>query len=115
MDDVDISIEVGGTVNLPALNSFTRGTLALGAGQTLNVGNLANIDASRIYVSGGQVFNAVTATSYDTLDYYGGSDYFTATGTGSELNLSTLTSLNFDQDFGGKPDFCHRCAGQRES
>ncbi len=103
MDDVDISIEVGGTVNLPSLNSFTQGTLTLGAGQTLNIGSLGNIDGSRIYVSGGVVFNAVTATSYDSSDFYGGSDFFTATGTGSVLNLSTLTSMNFDQDKGGSP------------
>jgi PEP-CTERM motif len=103
MDDVDISAGVGGTVNLPALASFTRGTLTLGAGQTLNVGTINDIDGSRFLVSGGQTVNGVTATSYDSLDFIGGGDFFSATGAGTNLNLSTLTSLNFDQDFGGSP------------
>ncbi len=103
MDDVDVSIGVGGTVNLTALNSYTRGILTYGAGQTLNIGALNEVDGSRFHISGGQTFASVAATTYDTLDFFGGGDVFTATGALTTLNLSTLTSLNFDQDFGGSP------------
>ncbi len=103
MDDVDVSAGVGGTVNLTALGSYTRGTLTYGGGQTLNVGALNDVDGSRFLISGGQTFASVAATTYDTLDFFGGGDIFSATGALTSLNLSTLTSLNFDQDFGGSP------------
>ena len=66
---------------------------------------MSDIDGSRIYISGGQVFNGVTASTYDSLDYFSGGDFFTAEGAGSVLNLSSLTSLDFDQDMGGSPAY----------
>jgi hypothetical protein len=103
MDDVDISAGVGGTVNLPGLGSFTRGIMTYGAGQTLNIGALNDVDGSQFRISGGQTFAGVAATTYDTLDFFGGGDFFSSTGALTTLNLSSLTSLNFDQDFGGAP------------
>ena len=101
MNDVDITIGDGGTFNAPNVTTFTRGTLSLGSNQTLNVGPLSTIDGSRFLVSGGRTL-AVSATSYNSLDFYGGVDMFRATGTGSVLDMSTVQTLDFDDDFGGR-------------
>ncbi len=102
MDDVDLSLGDGGTLSVPNLNTYTRGTLTLGANQAVNSGPLQNIDGSRFVLSGGASY-AVAATSYDTLAFYGSGDFFAASGPSTVLDMSSVQSLSFDQDFGGAP------------
>ena len=98
---MDIAIGDGGTLNVTSLQSFTRGLLVLGANQTFNAGPLTNLDGSGIQLSGGRTL-AVSTTSYNDLDFRAG-DVFTASGNGTELDLSTINSMNFDHDFSGSP------------
>ena len=93
----------GGQLNAPNLTNLQRVTLSLGPGESLTTGNLAVIDGSRFLVTGGQTFSQVTAATYSSTEYFGGGDFFLADGTNSTLDLSSLVSLNFDQDFGGAP------------
>ncbi|QEG36829.1 beta strand repeat-containing protein [Bythopirellula goksoeyrii] len=93
----------GGQINAPNLTDFQNATLAINSGETVSTGNLANINGSRLYLSGGQTFSSVTASSYSSASMFGSGDFFLADGVGSNLDLSSLTSLNFDQDFGGSP------------
>ncbi|MCA9239668.1 MAG: hypothetical protein KDA37_05700, partial [Planctomycetales bacterium] len=101
LDDVDITIGDGGTLSATSLETFTRGSLTLGANQTLTTGPLTNINGSAILLSGGRTLS-VSATTYDDLDFRAG-DVFTATGSGTTLDLSSITSMDFDHDFGGSP------------
>ena len=101
LDDVDIAIGDGGTLNVTSLQSFTRGLLVLGANQTFNAGPLTNLDGSGIQLSGGRTL-AVSTTSYNDLDFRAG-DVFTASGNGTELDLSAINSMDFDHDFSGSP------------
>ena len=93
----------GGQISAPNLTSFQRATLAIGSGESVTTGNLANINGSRFHITGGQTFSKVTANSYNSDGTFGGGDFFLADGAGSLIDLSSLTSLNFDQDFGGSP------------
>ena len=91
MDDVDVSLGEGGTLNATSLGEYTRGTLSVGANQTLTIGSLNSIDGSRIHVAGdGVVFDSVTATSYNSLSHYSSGDIFSAEGSGAVLDLSSI-------------------------
>ena len=92
----------GGTIDAPLLTTVRRSQINVAPTQTLNLGILADIDGSRIRVSGGQNFS-VAAASYDSLSYFGGGDVFAAEGTGSALSLGSIANINFNQDFGGSP------------
>ena len=92
----------GGSINAPNLDTIKRTQISLTANQTLNLGTLADIDGSWINISGGQSLS-VTAGSYDAMSYFSTGDFFSATGTGTRLDLSSIQSMDFYQDLGGSP------------
>ena len=92
MTSSSIVIGTGGTLNASNLDTFTNSTLTLGADQTLNVGPLSDIDNTRLIVSGGKSL-AISDTIYDGRGIARG-DIFKAEGTGTVLDLSSLTSID---------------------
>jgi len=88
-----LAIAVGGTVNATSLTSFTNSSLSLAPGQTLNAPAFTDIDNSRLAVSGGAT-HAVAAGSYSSTDLSGSYTLFWADGSGSALDLSSITSID---------------------
>jgi len=88
-----ITIEDGGILNAPALNTLTESYLAMRGSAKMNTAGLSNIDLSRLILNSGAVFSEVTANSY----YYNGGcakDVFSATGSGTFLDLSSIETLH---------------------
>ena len=92
----------GGTIQAPKLTTIRRSQINVAPTQTLSLGNLTDIEGSRIRVTGGQSF-AAAATFYDSLDHFDGGDVFAVEGPGSILSLSSVATIDFNQDFGGSP------------
>ncbi|KKK85873.1 hypothetical protein LCGC14_2768890, partial [marine sediment metagenome] len=90
---VTVSIGQGGTLDVPKLTSFVGSLLYLGANQTLGAPQFENIDNSRFYLTGGVNFS-VAATSYSATGLVGNYTPFSAEGSGTLLDLSTLQSIN---------------------
>jgi len=115
------SLGDGATVNAPALVSLTSATLTAGAGATFDAPNLVDIsgsvigispawtltngvigamDNARLSVSGGApfgvAFSDVSATTYSStgLSTRGTYAILSATGTGTVLDLSSLTAID---------------------
>ncbi len=90
----------GGSIfNAPSLASMNYGYLRLSQPGTLVFGPLTNLDHTAIHLSGGTVFGVgtdqVAATSYSMTGYrYGNDTLFSADGTGTTLDLSSLTHIN---------------------
>ncbi len=81
------------TLDAPKLTRFHDSFLEVAPGRTLNVPAFTDILASRFLVSGGRRFR-VAATSYEAYQNWNWSPtLFQSTGTGSFLDLSTLTSI----------------------
>jgi len=95
----NIVIEDGGSVNAPALTDFTNSRVSLSPTRTFVNGTLNNIDNSRFSLSGGIEFG-VAGGDIDTGSYssvgVGGTNYtlFSAEGTGTVFDLSSLTSID---------------------
>jgi hypothetical protein len=106
----------GALVDAPSLVSLTNAVLSAGAGATFDApnlvdisgsvvnpspawtltrGTLANLDNARVSVSGGLVFDDISAASYSSAGLSGRGTYavLAADGTGSVLDLSSLTTL----------------------
>ncbi len=91
-----LSLGAGSTLNMPNLATLTNSTLSLTTGYTLNLGPLSNINGTRLLVSGGKVLGGLTATAYtNNYIYNTNADLLTATGAGSQLNLPTMTSIQY--------------------
>jgi hypothetical protein len=91
-----LSIDDGGTINAPVLTSFTNGLIQqYNPATTLISPPFTEFDHSRVFVSGGAVFDRVAATSY-TFNPGGTSswDVFGVTGPGSVLDLTSLESFS---------------------
>jgi hypothetical protein len=89
-----LQIDDGGTIDIPNLNTFTGSLLQVNPATTFVSQPIASFDNSRLFVTGGAVFDRVVASSYTfnpggTLSW----DVFLASGAGSVLDLSSLTSL----------------------
>ena len=81
------------TFNAPNLVTFQDSELGVSLGRNINVPLFQNIYASRISVSDGLSF-AVAATGYDMhQDWRSSLTIFSANGTGSRLDLSSLQSI----------------------
>lgn len=87
-----INFGFNSTFNAPQLRTFQNSTLNLAPGQILSVPPFTNFDASRLSVSSGSTLT-VGATSYQAP---GGTSatVFSADGSGSLLNLSSLGVIN---------------------
>jgi len=98
-------LAVGSSLQLPALTELTGSTLSLVPGATVRTGELGNIGSTRLSVAGGVQWGGsataangrVTATSY-TANFVGTA--LSATGSGSVLDLSSLTALTTAWDDG---------------
>jgi hypothetical protein len=97
----ELILSTGSTFNAPQLNNINGTLLSLTPGATLVTGQLSQIDNARLSVSGGATFGSqITDTTYNTGDLTFSTALFSADGTGSNLNLSSLNSLNYSADNG---------------
>lgn len=89
-DHVIVTIDDSATLNTNSWTSFTNSRLTImGGGRTLT--NLANLDQSSVFVSGGAKVSMPALISYEHSAAYGRT--FEASGSGSELSLGNLTTL----------------------
>ncbi len=93
LNGVTVTIGDGGVYNAPNLASFTHSSLDLAAGRTFNTPAFGDIDNSRISVSAGATLQ-VSATAYSATGLRGTYTLFSADGTGSRLDLSSITSID---------------------
>ena len=97
-----VSIGAGGAFNAPALTSFTNNSLTLGANQTLNAPLFTNVDGSRFTLTSGAVY-AVAAPAYSAAAVNAAATLFSASGTATLLDLSSLLAINdsWNDNWGG--------------
>jgi hypothetical protein len=88
-----LSLGQGAQFNAPVLTTLTGSTLTLRSGRTLNAPAFTAIDNARFLLSDGAQL-AVAATSYSATGRTGSATLFSATGTGTLLDLSSVTSFN---------------------
>ncbi|QDU89429.1 Autotransporter-associated beta strand repeat protein [Pirellulimonas nuda] len=88
-----MTVAAGGTVNAPGVTDITGAQLSLTPQTSVNLGTLAVIDDARIAVSGGRVFNQVSATGYALVTNPGSATLLSASGAGSRLGLPSLDSI----------------------
>ncbi|QDT00577.1 beta strand repeat-containing protein [Adhaeretor mobilis] len=85
-----------GTFTATSLTNFTNSTASMTAGQNLNVaaGGLTTINGSRFLLRGGKQYGAtqITATTFNNEYFTGNTTQFSADGTGTLLDLSSLQS-----------------------
>jgi hypothetical protein len=93
-------VPAGGTFNLPALTTLTNAFVGLTSG-TFNAPVLANIDNTQIEVSAGGSFTTVDDVYNTNLQFGGTKVQLSADGTGSALNLASITAYNANASFGG--------------
>ncbi|MBR0224460.1 MAG: fibronectin type III domain-containing protein, partial [Thermoguttaceae bacterium] len=87
-----ITAHAGETYNLPALTTYTNGTLTIAdASAVVSVPNLVNIDDSVFTLSGGAQLT-LNAASYQKSASSNGA-VFTVTGAGTKLSLPNLTTM----------------------
>jgi putative effector of murein hydrolase len=81
-------------IDIPQITTLNSAYVELnGSGAVFNTGTLTNIDKTRFVVTGGATFNRVSATSYDATGMGGGLYQLIVNGTGSKLDLSSLTTM----------------------
>ena len=88
----------------PNLVSVTSTELTLDPSVPLTTGLLANIDGSRIAVSGGLVYSDVVADAYayQGTNIPSATTLFSASGAGSVLDLSPIVTLSDNRNLGGQ-------------
>ncbi len=97
LNNVTISAAQDATLNAPLLTDFAGSVATLSPDITFTTGSLSNIDNARLFIEGGKVFNAVTASSYTANLSSGAQTLFQAGGSGSLLDLSSLTSIEANE------------------
>lgn len=90
---LSLTVSSGGTINLPALTTFNNTTISINQGN-LNVGALTSIDGSTISLTNTSYTLPAGVTTYSP-NSRGSATLFSATGAGSVLDLTSLTSLAF--------------------
>ena len=88
------AIDVGGVFDAPLLHRFVKSSIDLSPGIGFQTATLDSIDGSRFTVSGGVPAPVITDTDYYYDDHTAFSltaDVFVVDGSGSALDLSTLT------------------------
>ncbi|TWU27462.1 hypothetical protein [Bythopirellula polymerisocia] len=106
LNNVDLTIDPDGTFNAEDLTDFQGSSVTLSPSRTFNTGVLSNIDNAQFFVEGGLEYGTaqgeVSATSYSSLGLNGTATLFSADGTGTVLNLSSVQSINAGwDDFSG--------------
>ncbi len=97
------ALEVQGTGSIVATNlaGFRNGDLQVHPDRNIQLGTLADLFSSRISVADGATFR-VGATAYDTYeDWRTSPTLFSASGSGSRLDLSSLQTLTAQGGWGG--------------
>jgi hypothetical protein len=111
---IRLSMPAGSVLDAPAMSTLTESYIELNGDETFNHGTLAQIDGSVFNLSGGVVFNNVSDTSYSyNTQYYGlwsGATVFSAAGTGTRLELPTLSTMINGQP-GGRNVFTVSASG----
>ena len=87
--DVNITLDGTGTVATSQWSSILGGGSLTATGGTYSLAGLTNISGSSLYAQSGGSLTLPNLTSYNETD----STVFEATGAGSKLNLSALTTL----------------------
>ena len=105
-------IELGNmaTLNATSLTNISNTQLTIVPETTYNIGQLSKIDNARISVSGGATFGNVTDTSYFN-DRNASETIFSAEGSGSVLDLSSLTSVTYGNTGGQSQKIVSASAG----
>ncbi|AQQ72548.1 hypothetical protein SMSP2_02938 [Limihaloglobus sulfuriphilus] len=93
-----LQIEDGGKINAPNLTSVPGCVISLTPLRTLVTGPLNHLDNAQIHISEGAEFGSfygnVTATGYSATGLNNNYTVFSVAGTGSVLDLSSLTAIN---------------------
>ncbi len=98
LNDASLTVDAAGTVAVSSLASFTDGTLTVNGG-TPSFPSLADIDDSDLYVNAGTL--ALPMVKSYTGDPKGGDTTLQASGSGSVLDLSHLTTFTGGQTYYG--------------
>jgi len=91
LNDTSVSLSVGGSLNAPLLSEFKNSSVRLEPGVVFNVGNLTNVDNSRIAVLGGE--ELVIAAKNLRSSREASSTVFHADGAGSRIAASNVSSI----------------------
>ncbi len=97
IQNTTLNLGQNSALNVPALTNFAGSTVTLTPDATFNAGVLSNIDGSRLLVAAGASFSGVTATTY-TGTFSNAQTILEADGVGSTLDLSSLTSIQADEN-----------------
>ncbi|MCO6042323.1 hypothetical protein NG895_00245 [Aeoliella sp. ICT_H6.2] len=97
MSNSTVTLADGAALDTPNLSSFQSSTITLTPTRTFTTDGLVNIDSSRFFLQAGAVFDQVTATSY-TGNFSGAQTMLDSNGPGSDLDLSSLTSLTVNEN-----------------
>ncbi len=93
-----MSLDADSEFHAPNLVSIDGTVLTFAPGRTIETGVIQSFDNARIAVNGGQTWGAgygnLSATTYDCSGLIGEYTIFSADGNGSELDLSSLTSMS---------------------
>lgn len=92
-----LSLAQNSVLNATSVTNFAGSTVTITADNTFNSGSLSNIDGSRFFVTAGGSFSNVTATTYNGTKS-GAQVIFEADGLNSMLDLSSLTSVQVDEN-----------------
>ncbi|NNF07230.1 MAG: T9SS type A sorting domain-containing protein [Candidatus Eisenbacteria bacterium] len=93
IDDADFSLPSGSTISAPSVTSLTASSLSLASGITFTTAILSNIDGTSVSVVDGETFGgqvSATAYNYNVAGAATSGDNFSASGTGSSIDLSTI-------------------------
>ena len=98
------------TLNATSLTNIRNTQLTIVPETTYNIGQLSEIDNARIRISGGATFDSVTDTSYLN-DRNASETIFSSEGSGSILDLSSLTSVTYGNTGGQRQKIVSASAG----
>lgn len=100
-DSASISLGLSSTCNVPNLLNFQGSDLSISPGRILNAPFFTNIYSSRFAVSGGSTFRVAAPTYNLWEDWRTSPTLFSADGTGSTLDLSSLQTMRVPGAWGG--------------
>jgi hypothetical protein len=100
MNNCTLAIDDGGTIEAPALTTFTNGFIGLNPSRFLIAPAFTSINNSRFHVAGGASFD-VAASSYVWNQGWDSTTIMSASGNGTLLDLSTIGTVSVTGVQGG--------------
>ena len=94
-----LAIDDSGSFSAPNVYDIQGTTITYTPGLNLTLGTLSEINSSRLFVEGGAVVNNIS-DSVLTGTYSESQEIFTADGSGSLLDMSSLTSVSLSENTG---------------